>query len=652
MQIYQNHLGFAPDAPKGAVIALEPTELLGDLRPSTFAIVPAAGSGQPPAPGTDPRTNALPAPYQGGINPAQPVAGWQGGRLFASLGFDDFQTPGEWRLAILNATGAVLQWGEPFAIRAGILTETLADTIWYFRSQRCSGLFDRADRAAKVTGSEQRVDVHGGWYDASGDLSKYLTHLSYAHFWNPQQTPLVVWSLLRSARLVGNKGVTPPTPVAGVDFDAEKVGATVGATMDPPLRNMALRLLEEGAHGADFLMRMQCSSGPSAGAFYQTLFDKWSKSLDQRDLCQYRTQSGEKLAEWQASWRAGGGMAIAALALAGGTFAPVGNDAPLPCTDKLPPTLRKDALHPLGEYTAQQWLQAAIVGWDHLEQNGQRYLSDGRENIIDYSTALLAAAELWAATGQERFRTAARRRSLQLLGLQESAGHWRTREDLARPFSHASDAGLPLAALLRWSELEADAVQRADILQAVKRNLEAGIALNREVPNPFGYPRQRTQPLEGPIGTAFFIPHKNETGYWWQGENARLGSLAAVSGWAAKALANEAAAAEKPTSAKQGGVQELARYGQNCLDWILGSNPFDACMFFGRGRNNPNYLPAWPSCAGGICNGITSGFLDEQEIALRPQEPAEATEGHQNWRWGEQWIPHAAWYLLAVASRE
>ncbi|CSB95077.1 glucosamine-link cellobiase [Vibrio cholerae] len=23
----------------------------------------------------------------------------------------------------------------------------------------------------------------------------------------------------------------------------------------------------------------------------------------------------------------------------------------------------------------------------------------------------------------------------------------------------------------------------------------------------------------------------------------------------------------------------------------------------------------------------------------------------QNWRWGEQWIPHGAWYLLAIISQ-
>ncbi|MDC7235168.1 MAG: hypothetical protein PQJ58_18180, partial [Spirochaetales bacterium] len=52
-----------------------------------------------------------------------------------------------------------------------------------------------ADARAPVWGTEERRDVSGGWYDASGDTSKYLSHLSYAGRMSPQQTPLVVWVL-------------------------------------------------------------------------------------------------------------------------------------------------------------------------------------------------------------------------------------------------------------------------------------------------------------------------------------------------------------------------------------------------------------------------------------------------------------------------
>ena len=47
------------------------------------------------------------------------------------------------------------------------------------------------------------------------------------------------------------------------------------------------------------------------------------------------------------------------------------------------------------------------------------------------------------------------------------------------------------------------------------------------------------------------------------------------------------------------------------------------------------------------CNGITSGFDDEAEVAFIPEEYRDRLD--QNWRWGEQWIPHAAWFALAIS---
>ncbi|MFZ0862655.1 MAG: hypothetical protein WB781_02785 [Candidatus Sulfotelmatobacter sp.] len=45
---------------------------------------------------------------------------------------------------------------------------------------------------------------------------------------------------------------------------------------------------------------------------------------------------------------------------------------------------------------------------------------------------------------------------------------------------------------------------------------------------------------------------------------------------------------------------------------------------------------------------ITGGFRDESHIDY--MLPYRQTGADNDWRWGEQWLPHAAWYLLAVAS--
>jgi hypothetical protein len=51
---------------------------------------------------------------------------------------------------------------------------------------------------------------------------------------------------------------------------------------------------------------------------------------------------------------------------------------------------------------------------------------------------------------------------------------------------------------------------------------------------------------------------------------------------------------------------------------------------------------------GGISNGITSGFRDEEDIDFNLTY--KQTGADNDWRWQEQWLPHAAWYLLAVSS--
>lgn len=141
----------------------------------------------------------------------------------------------------------------------------------------------------------------------------------------------------------------------------------------------------------------------------------------------------------------------------------------------------------------------------------------------------------------------------------------------------------------------------------------------------------------------FFIPHENETGYWWQGENARLGSMAAGLLWAAKALDDN----------YKFGADSLTTLAFSQLDWILGKNPYEVCMLYGYGtKNHEDYKPdpnsSKGSIVGGICNGITAGNTDEKEVDFAPYPSGE--EGWKNWRWLEQWLPHEAWFMFAVSS--
>ncbi|MNH03432.1 hypothetical protein D3C79_626950 [compost metagenome] len=69
-------------------------------------------------------------------------------------------------------------------------------------------------------------------------------------------------------------------------------------------------------------------------------------------------------------------------------------------------------------------------------------------------------------------------------------------------------------------------------------------------------------------------------------------------------------------------------------------------MLAGHGINNPSYTAGYPNALGGICNGITAGFDDEADVDFIPEAYKDRLD--QNWRWGEQWIPHAAWFALAI----
>ncbi|OOE88661.1 glycoside hydrolase family 9 protein [Salinivibrio sharmensis] len=542
---------------------------------------------------------------------------WQIGTAY-TLDFSAFAHRGRYQLMLLTDTPV---YSHPFEIRDNCLFHTtFSDLLHYFKSQRCSGIYEHADQRAKVFGSDERVDVSGGWYDASGDVSKYLSHLSYANYFNPQQIPLLAWGLADLAS----------------QFSSDTLPAF-----------MRMRLADEAKHGADFLLRMQHPSG----FFYMTVFDQWSKDPERRTLCAYATQDGVMSEAYQAGFRQGGGMAIAALAAA--------SRAPL-----------------YAEPDQQtRYLDAAIRGYWHLVEHNRYYLDDGEPNIIDETCALLAACELHHATRQSTEEQSTGNSHAYLMGqaplgsgdrhisangdcpfLSEARGwmqklvvrqcsdetcqyYWSANADGSRPFYHAADAGLPGLALVRYLDVETDPSHQAIAQTALERACQFELNLTQTADNPFAYPRQYVKPVDGVKQVRHFIPHHNETDYWWQGENARLGSLATFACHAMRHIQDDALNAA------------LHTFSQRALNWILGLNPFDICMLDGHGHNNPDYLPhlGFFNAKGGICNGITSGMRDETQIAFNPAPYCD--DMAQNWRWGEQWLPHASWFMLAISAQ-
>ena len=252
MRVFLNHVGYEPDREKSFLV--EP----GDGVPlGRFCLVDAT-TGQ--------------VVHTGPLVPAGPVARWRDWSFWQGE-FSSWTTPGTFWIDVPTVGGQALR-SDSFNVSPGLYRrELLTDLLHYFKSQRCSHHWDRADGSAPLIGSTERFDVHGGWYDASGDVSKYLSHLSYANYLNPQQTPLVVWSLLSASESL--------------------------ADMPSFFRE---RLVDEACHGADFLVRMQHPSG----AFFMTLFDQWNKDPESRVLCAYQTRQGTRTSAWQAGYRHGG----------------------------------------------------------------------------------------------------------------------------------------------------------------------------------------------------------------------------------------------------------------------------------------------------------------------------------------------------------
>jgi len=679
----------------------------------------------------------------------QKVDGWSG-RSFKVADFSSFTKEGSYRVKV----GASESY--PFSIGTKVLqTKTGADQLAFFKAFRSD---DKRDLKSPVFGSGKTQNIYGGWFDASGDMGKHISHLSYANYFNPQQIPLVAWALLHAG---------------------ESQPGAFGKTA-----------LEEAAWGADFLLRALSSDG----FFYMSVFDNWgagyrwnennkpekgSQSKGEREICAWRDSEGNRTADYQCAMREGGGMSIAALARAA----------------------KADIK---GDSTAKQYLAGAERAYAHLKANPTKYQDDRKENIIDDYCGLLAAIELYNATGTDGYREDAKARVASLLGRQSPEGWFYSGKDNGganiRPFYHAADEGLPVVALSRYYEIMKPRAQTADkqglkdVRGAVGKNLRwyADISRNNGA-NPFQYAKMyraagaggggvagkdlargrpakasREQdefkadkafdgndqapsrwssyqsgngvqndsqwisvelddvykvnrvvliweaaygkhyridvstdgtkwtkafeitnndgggrkehvfdpvdakfvrmfgvtrgleyggfslfsfevygeqsappPAQAPGQARYFVPHDNETGYWWQGENARLASMSA-------AFAMGAPVADKGAALWSDTLFGLATAQ---LDWILGKNPFKICMMYGYGETNyPFYKgdAGIEHVKGGICNGITAKHGNENDIDWKPY--SDGPDFFENWRWLEQWIPHNAWYLTAVSA--
>jgi hypothetical protein len=256
----------------------------------------------------------------------------------------------------------------------------------------------------------------------------------------------------------------------------------------------------------------------------------------------------------------------------------------------------------------------------------------------------MAALELHRATGRDEFATAAVARGRQLLGLQETAfvadqkrvrGFWRTSPSNAAPLVDAVHSALPPLALAELSAVfprHQDATRWRD---AVRLYIEEYVlpltSLNAYAIMPCGVFQgsptpERYRGLAGGLTYRYFLPVRKQ--FWWAGTTSHLESHALL-------LA---------TGAKMFTQRRYADLAYRQLEWIMGANPFGACLMTGVGMRHPYPHSRFVGLIdGGILNGI-AGNVDD--------EPVLDTANGYDWRTTEYWSPHNAYYIWANSVLE
>ena len=181
--IHVNQVGFYKDGPKAAVLEIP----MKSVAVGKFELVSA-------------NTNKV--LFSKKTLAATPIKGWFKEKLFYKLDFSGFNQSGSFKLKV-NQKGKAY-YSNTFTIaQQGLSQLTIPSIIHYYNRQRANTKEElEADVKISPNGSTKKVDMRGGWAGASGDISKYFSHLAYANYMSPQQIPLVTWSLANTKEAI------------------------------------------------------------------------------------------------------------------------------------------------------------------------------------------------------------------------------------------------------------------------------------------------------------------------------------------------------------------------------------------------------------------------------------------------------------------
>jgi len=285
------------------------------------------------------------------------------------------------------------------------------------------------------------------------------------------------------------------------------------------------------------------------------------------------------------------------------------------------------------EAYSRRCLEAASRCWKAANRFG---------GTADLAWWALAAMELARATGSAEYRDYALNFGAQLASLQNTEfafgqkavrGWFRASGNSPDPYADVVHGALPAIALLKLIEAYPASAEARSWRDAVRLHLDE-YALPMAARSPFrivpygifrGAPSPELyRPLAGQLTYRFFMPVRRSD--WWIGSTSHLESYAYAGSLAARIFAN----------------REYRDLALRQLEWVMGANPFGACLMTGEGIRNPyphsRFVGLIP---GGIMNGIAGNTRDEPVLDI---------ENGFDWRTTEYWTPHNAYYILAVSS--
>jgi hypothetical protein len=222
------------------------------------------------------------------------------------------------------------------------------------------------------------------------------------------------------------------------------------------------------------------------------------------------------------------------------------------------------------------------------------------------STAVIACVQLHRTTEQERFAELGASFADRLVELQVKQGSvngfFRAAPDRPEPYREIMNGNLPLTALCEVLEQFPKHAAADRWKQSLRLHVQHLVTISQRSPFgtiPFGLYAEKDPGGNRRIGDywyRWFMKPNGETraSDWWVGINAHLASNGVGLARASRILSDPSP----------------GQLAQRQLDWILGSNPFNASTVTGVGRNQPalfvtsEFRPATPLIPGGVMNGL------------------------------------------------